>query len=262
MENPKPQRTKSKSAPIARKSEIEELKSQVRALQEAVDSLRGQLLRRREPERALDEEVTRIQLAATNKYIPSTSDGWVLVMKSGSKTSLPSGVAVSITSQSGGREYGQVTEGTYSGSSFDVKSGNLVASFDRTDSLQVQFDRALSPKIIDGAAYDYELVLKFTKGGTDETIGPYPATTDSGNPVPAGNHEIEIADYPHDLGSSYGAFGTVWPRLGHSGDRYIHPGRVSAGCITCTPNNWVDIYQALNVARLGDGLSVGRLKVA
>lgn len=262
MERATRQKRKSKQAPVPKDGEVEEFKKRVRALEEAVDSLRGQLLKWKEPEGASDEELARVPLVATNKYVPSTSDGWLLVMMSGSKTSFPSGLGVSITSESGGREYGLVTEGIYSGSKLDVKSGNLVGTFERTDGLEARFSRSSSPKIIDGVNYDYEMTISFSKNGAVQTVGPHPAKTDSNNPVPTGTHEIEIADYPHDLGSSYGAYGTVWFRIGHSGDRYIHPGRVSAGCITCAPKNWVDIYKALNVARLGDGRSVGRLKVA
>ncbi len=262
MERAKPQRTKTKLVPEANNGEFQELKRRLLALEEVVDSLKGQLLRRGGPERASDEEVAQVPLAATNRYIPSTLDGWLLVIMSGSKTSFPSGLAVSMTSESGGREYGLVIEGIYSGSKFDVKSGNLVGTFERTDGLEARFKRSSSPKIIDGVTYDYELTITFSKNGAVQTVGPYPATTDSNNPVPLGAHEIEIADYPHDLGTSYGAYGTIWFRIGHSGDRYIHPGRVSAGCITCAPKYWVDIYKALNVARLGDGRNVGRLKVA
>lgn len=81
------------------------------------------------------------------------------------------------------------------------------------------------------------------------------------NPVPLGNHDVEIADYPHDLGAPYGPHGKVWFRIGHSGDRYVHPGRISAGCLTCAPSQWEQIYPVLNCARASDGVSIGKMLV-
>lgn len=92
-------------------------------------------------------------------------------------------------------------------------------------------------------------------------MGPFPTKTHERNPTPLGTHDIEIADYPHLDGQQYGDFGTVWFRIGHQGDRYVHPGRYSDGCLTCAPVNWPRIYPVLNGGRRGDGLSVGRLKV-
>lgn len=243
--------------------EIAELKRRIHELEEAVDSLRGCLLRKEDPERVIADELARSPRALTVKYVPSTSDGWLLVMISGSRNSLPSGLSVSVTSQAGGRDYGVVSEGVFSGATFDVKAGNLVNGFDRTSKLEVRFAPATGGAVVlDGIKYEHELVLTFSEGGTSKTLGPYPAKTDSSNPVPSGVHDLEIADYPHALGSSYGSLGTVWFRIGHTGDRYVHPGRISAGCVTCAPKNWGSIYGALNVGRVGDGLSVGKLTVA
>jgi len=74
-------------------------------------------------------------------------------------------------------------------------------------------------------------------------------------------HEIEIADFSHDLGAPYGAPGKVWFRIGHSGDRYVHPGRISAGCLTCAPSQWEELYGVLHCARANDKISVGTLVV-
>lgn len=242
-------------------SEILELKRRVRELEEAVDTLRGQLIRGENPKRVSVEGMELASQTLAVKYIPSTSDGWLLVMMSGRKTSFPSGLATSITSQSSGREYGVVSEGVYIGAEFDVKAGNLVGNFERISNLEVQFVRAGKPVVVDGIKYEHQLNLSYSKDGSSKTLGPFPAKTDPDNPVPTGLHDVEIADYPHDLGSGYGAYGTVWFRIGHTGDRYIHPGRISAGCITCAPNNWESIYKVLNVARTGDGKSIGKVHV-
>jgi len=50
--------------------------------------------------------------------------------------------------------------------------------------------------------------------------------------------------------------------IGHSGERYLHPGRVSAGCISITETTrWMEIYDSLIKARKGDFMSVGVLEV-
>ena len=56
--------------------------------------------------------------------------------------------------------------------------------------------------------------------------------------------------------------GTVWFRISHSGERYLHPGMVSAGCISVTETKrWMEIYNTLIKARKGDFMSVGTFEV-
>jgi hypothetical protein len=91
--------------------------------------------------------------------------------------------------------------------------------------------------------------------------GPVAAKTDPTNPVPKGTHDIELPDFQHHLGSGYGDFATTWFRLGHSGDRYLHPGSESLGCATVTDTTeWPNIWRALITARK-DERSVGELEV-
>jgi len=48
----------------------------------------------------------------------------------------------------------------------------------------------------------------------------------------------------------------------HSGERYIHTGRHSLGCITVLDQKkWGEIYDMLVKARKGDSQSVGVLEV-
>jgi hypothetical protein len=61
--------------------------------------------------------------------------------------------------------------------------------------------------------------------------------TDPSNKVPAGQWDIEIPDFPHELGRGYTGFAPhamSWFRIAApiSKDRYIHPGTISAGCAT------------------------------
>lgn len=95
--------------------------------------------------------------------------------------------------------------------------------------------------------------------------GPVWATTMETNPVPVGVHDLEIPYEAHDLGARYESrsiFAKTWFRIGHSGDRFLHPGRISAGCATVTDvSAWTSIYEYLIKSRKSDGLSVGVLEV-
>ena len=54
----------------------------------------------------------------------------------------------------------------------------------------------------------------------------------------------------------------TWFRIGHSGDRYLHAGGFSLGCMTITEVvRWGEIYNGLIKARKGDLMSVGVLEV-
>jgi len=84
------------------------------------------------------------------------------------------------------------------------------------------------------------------------------------NPWKKGLYDIEIPDHPHEGGLNYpeAGRGTVWFRIGHSGERYLHPGIVSAGCISVTETKrWMEIYDTLIKARKGDFMSVGIFEV-
>jgi len=143
-----------------------------------------------------------------------------------------------------------------------VTSGFLEAAYRRLDSLVVNVvTRQAGPVTIGGVTYDLGVTLTYNEGGAAKSSGPFPAKTDPMNPVPAGSHDLEIADFPHPYGSGYGTYGMIWFRIGHSGDRYLHPGKVSLGCITCEPGNWTTIYQIVHAARL-DSKSVGKLTFA
>lgn len=63
------------------------------------------------------------------------------------------------------------------------------------------------------------------------------------------------------------AYAKSWFYLGHGqavrdqGDRYLHPGRGSLGCITVDPAGWTQLYRYLILCRSGDGKTVGRVVV-
>lgn len=240
-----------------RVDELNVVRGQVQDLREIVDKL--QYLQLRGGDVGLQYGIG--DLLSVKKYVPVTADGWMLVIMAGTRTALPSGLAVTITSQSASREFGIIEEGLYSGKTFDISQGNLNSIAERKSNVVAVFDAAPSPVVIGDKTYDRRLTISWTENGASKSAGPFPSMTDPANPISAGTHDIEIADFPHDLGKPYGEFGTVWFRIGHRGDRYIHPGHLSEGCVTCAPNNWPVIYKVLNYGRLGDGKSVGKLKV-
>ena len=50
--------------------------------------------------------------------------------------------------------------------------------------------------------------------------------------------------------------------MGHIGDRYLHTGQRSLGCITIIENaRWLEIYNILIKARKNDFVSVGVIEV-
>ncbi len=87
----------------------------------------------------------------------------------------------------------------------------------------------------------------------------YPST-----PWTAGFYDVEIPDAPHKGGLNYPDVtrAKTWFRIGHQGDRYIHTGRNSLGCITVTEHDrWDELYTILVRARKDDGRSIGTLQV-
>lgn len=84
-------------------------------------------------------------------------------------------------------------------------------------------------------------------------------------PWEKGLFDIEIPDYPHSGGARYekqASRAKTWFRIGHNGERYLHTGSRSLGCITIIEiTRWAKIYNTLIKARKGDFMSVGVLEV-
>ncbi len=93
------------------------------------------------------------------------------------------------------------------------------------------------------------------------SFGPISAHMDATNPIPSGTYDLEIPDYQHSLGAAYGNYATTWFRIGNSGDRYLHPGMVSQGCVTVVnTEHWEQIWAYLIQSRK-DSRSVGRITI-
>jgi hypothetical protein len=95
-------------------------------------------------------------------------------------------------------------------------------------------------------------------------LGEYDAITDPSNPTLTGMHDIEIPYEPHPGGDSYtgqAKYAKTWFRVGHSGDRFLHCGNISAGCITVKDiDKWDEIYKHLIVSRKGFD-SIGTVEI-
>lgn len=247
----------------ATNDELGQLRRTVAALAEAVEAL----LHERAYAPPAADTIASASLTATARWVKQTDDGWLAVLANGSGTrlSLPSALKVHLTREEAGREYLAVVEGLHTGTEVNVRSGFLVAADPQRPAARMTFkNRAAGPVTIGGQVYDKELTIYYrtAAGSAEQSKGPFPAKTDPINPLGSGTYDVEIPDYPHALGASYGELGTVWFRIGHSGDRYLHPGRVSLGCATCAPDNWPEIYSTIVNARKGDGKSIGTLEVS
>ncbi|PJE73782.1 MAG: hypothetical protein COV02_00810 [Candidatus Terrybacteria bacterium CG10_big_fil_rev_8_21_14_0_10_41_10] len=184
------------------------------------------------------------------RYIPDTKDGWFLTLNNkDGNTSLPEYLKLILRYKKGGREYFMLTEGVNMGELWSVTLKNDGSSYlisDVQHGPMAQATYSISRKIL-------------TLNGIN-----YKAADDPKNPWDKGVYDIEIPDYPHGGGLRYSEAkkGTVWFRIGHDDSRYLHPGLVSAGCISIAETErWMEIYSILIKARKGDNRSVGVLKV-
>lgn len=248
-------------------NDVRTLQEQIDHINERLDRIIGEKIYREAEEvrRAAEEELFSNQdlLQAGVCWVRPTNDGWMLVKRddTSAEVALPSHLKVSLTSSAGGRDNITVLEGLWTGLKANLVAGNLVTANPQHGTVAGVFKtRVGGPIVIGGETYDKQIVLTFIQGGTTKQVGPHPAKTDPTNPVPKGTHVMQIPDFPHAANPNYGPLRTVWFRIGTSGDRYVHPGRVSAGCITCAPPNWPQIYEALAKGRR-DTTAVGDITV-
>lgn len=260
MKKPKRRPVPRKPSQPSKRGQDQLLLRRISALEDAVDALRSRQLHGESLERFESRDLGAL-LAAQDRFVRMTTDGWLLALASGTKTPLASGLKVSLTNTSGGRDYAIVLEGVLLGKTFDVAAGNLDSTFKRFEALTVNVRKRGQPVEIGGIKYELEVKISFKEGGIPKAIGPFAATTDPTNPVPSGQNDIEIPDAPHIKGLGYSAHSTVWFRIGHEGERYVHPGKYSAGCLTCAPAHWEEIYAVLHCARDGTPTNVGKLIV-
>ena len=189
----------------------------------------------------------------TKRYVVGDKNGWIRVKRddSAQEISLPEYLQVELMQHRLGRDYFKISEGVERGQKCSVKQGNLKSGVpDYQTSASVTF--SLSKQLL---TYSSGMVM---------------AITDTSNPVPVGSYPIQIPDFPHPLGNNYlhkTDYAMSWFYLGYgkavsgSKDRYLHPGRVSEGCVTVSPAGWTQLYKYLITSRSGDASNVGRLTV-
>lgn len=180
-------------------------------------------------------------------------NGWLLVkMDNGITWPIPHYLKVNVTKIENDREYFTILEGRWKGTKASVKlaSDALIRSF---------LSRSESHS---GAA-----TIFFKKNSEQLEIigyGIYRAFTDLTNPIRNGRYDIEIPYEPHPGGASYtgySKYAKTWFRLGNMGDRFLHPGRVTLGCVTVIDiGKWTEIYNHL-IRMRKDERSIGVLTV-
>jgi len=187
----------------------------------------------------------------TIKYTPDIDNGWLKVkIVDGDTVSLPAFLKIQSDYIEGGREYFTISEGMYRGQKASVslgenKKSRFLPKVEHEPLIHLQYSISKKALIIDNKKYQ--------------------ATDYTGSPWKKGWYDVELPDYPHKDPRSYVNISSrfkTWFRIGHSGERYLHTGRASLGCITIIEiEKWNEIYNKLIKARKGDFLSVGVLEV-
>lgn len=201
---------------------------------------------------AVFEITLTAEILETAQYVPNESDGWLKVVLGDGKEkiNLPAFLKVKNDRVDAKREYFMILEGSYRGKR---------ASVALKDDGSSQFIFGITHESMASAQYSISQKTLFLNGKK------YKATDYLNSPWKKGLYDIEIPDYPHPGGVRYqqeAPRAKTWFRIGHSGERYLHAGGYSLGCITIIEiSRWGEIYNALIKARKGDSASVGVLEV-
>lgn len=185
------------------------------------------------------------------RYAPDEGDGWLQAKMKDSNTviDLPAFLMVRPEFKEHGREYFTILEGPYRGRHASAKlkedgTSWLISGGHHEPMIYARYSISKKLFILNGKKY--------------KTID-YPQ-----NLWNKGLYDIEIPDYAHKGGRLYpeAKRAKTWFRIGHQGDRYLHTGGISLGCITVVEKKrWMEIYRVLIIARKGDFSSVGVLEV-
>jgi len=179
-------------------------------------------------------------------------NGWLIVkFNNDKKHPIPHMLKVELVKIKNGREYFKILEGQYMG---QVASVSLT---DESPRFFTQNDKhtGSAKMILDQEAQKLTIV----------GLGNYNVKIDEHDPLSSTKtYEVEIPDAPHGGGRVYSKdsrYSKTWFRIGHSGERYLHVGMSSLGCIAVTDKNeWTKIYNLLIRSRK-DQFSVGEIKV-
>lgn len=182
------------------------------------------------------------------RYIKNMKDGWLVVKVDDAEISIPSFLKVQYEFTKQNREYFKILEGVHKDKIGSVKIDGgpyLLSDF----------------SYYKGASIEYSNRTKTLRVNNQKYITVNYHT----EPWPTGIYDILMPDYPHLGGEIYlkvAEKAKVWFRIGKDGEKYIHTGQVSLGCITLVEHNkWDDLCELLMKSRIGDGKNIGMLKV-
>lgn len=194
----------------------------------------------------------------TLRYVTTDENGWLRVKLEPAKTviSVHEYLKVAFDRHEAGRDYFKILEGTHKDALASVS-----AKADNSSWLASPLPE-----------YKTACLLKFKRSEKllITPVGIFKAITAESNRIPLGVHPIQLPDFPHKGGRSYiteSSKALTWFYLGRgkavkgNNDRYLHPGTVTAGCVTVTDlAKWNTIYSYLILCRKNDR-SVGDLLV-
>lgn len=193
------------------------------------------------------------------RYVATDNSGWLRVKlePSGTIEPLPQYIKVTFSERRSRRDYFRIEEGVYKGKNASVSQKSASSSW---------LGKPLP-------TYRGPVTLTFKKGQGKliTPIGTLTATTDPNNPIRNGGHPVQLPAFPHELGRSYvprASKAMTWFYLGTGiairgrNDRYLHPGRISGGCVTVTDlSKWDSLYTVLILSRATGGRNVGTITV-
>jgi hypothetical protein len=192
----------------------------------------------------------RARVVAATRFVQEPETGWLTVIdEGGGRIALPETLCVEVFRVAEGREHFTITEGPHRG-----KRASVRLNSDGSSALSAVDPRGRAIK----ATYSVSRKALTVGTVTVQTVD-YPL-----KPWTLGIYDIEIPDAPHRGGLRYpeATRSRTWFRVGHTGDRYIHTGAASAGCITVVDRTkWDQICATLIRGRKGDRVSVGTIEV-
>lgn len=178
-------------------------------------------------------------------------NGWLRVtLEDGLIHPLPYLLKVQMIHIRDGREYFIVREGRFEGQKASVRIGDAGKSY------LLKKGGHRSPAVLTFIKSEQKLIIS--------GIRSIYAVTSATNPIPSGTYPLEIPYEPHPGGAyymHYSKYAKTWFRIGRSGDRFLHLGARSAGCITVKDQKkWTKIYEHLISNRL-DSKTIGTVVV-
>lgn len=196
------------------------------------------------------EIILEVLVGDIERYTPDIEDGWLRARDiKNNIIAFPAYVKTKPEYIKNKREYFTPLEGAYHHQLISAKLQDDGSSYLISD---------VKHKPVARAAYSISKKLFIFNGKKYKTVN-YPNASWEKK-----LYDIEIPDYPHGRNDLYSEAirPKVWFKIGHGGERYLHTGTRSLGCITIVETTrWMEIYSALIKARKGDFLSVGELEV-